>query len=326
MTHAQYPRPSRIGFGCASLGSRVSAKAGLAALNQAFDHGINWFDLAPSYGDGLAEEIFNHFSRGRRSEIYIVTKVGISPPRVNFFASALRPLAREILSYAPSLRDTVSKGRPRATRLVLTLESISESIERSLKRLGTDYIDVLALHDPEPCELESGDLHSALGSIVASGRVRAVGIAGSLDATISALRLGLPISHVQVANNPLQPQIDQLALAIEATGRKCYIVTHSSFGQKDSIRHIARLVESHPDLKTLLLRQYNLPLPHSIQAALVDYSLLTNHSGTVLFSMFSRKHLEFNLGRLNSRPIFDIGPLLEILRERSATSRDSDEQ
>ena len=58
---------SRIGFGCASLGSRIDSRSGLRALSDAFDRGVNWFDLAPSYGNGQAEAIFSQFLEGRRS-------------------------------------------------------------------------------------------------------------------------------------------------------------------------------------------------------------------------------------------------------------------
>jgi aryl-alcohol dehydrogenase-like predicted oxidoreductase len=52
---------SVLGFGCASLGSRIGARPGLLALEQAFDAGISWYDVAPSYGDGNAEAILGNF-------------------------------------------------------------------------------------------------------------------------------------------------------------------------------------------------------------------------------------------------------------------------
>lgn len=320
MSPERFSRSSRIGFGCASLGSRVGAKVGLAALNRAFDSGINWFDLAPSYGDGLAESIFSNFSRDRRPDIYISTKFGISPPQINVVTSALKPITRGIIKYTPSLRDAVAKVRPRAIKNHFTSDSIMEGIEQSLRRLHTDYVDVLALHDPSPQDLERDDLRIALKNILASGKARAIGIAGSLEAATSALRLDLPIDYVQVANNPLAPQVDPLAASMTAIGKKCHVITHSSF---DGIQHIARFIELDPEVKALMLRHYNLPFEHSIRAALVDYSLLTNHSGIVLFSMFSQKNLEFNLRRLNSTPRLDIKSAFEIWRAKIAIGRDS---
>ena len=48
---------SAVGFGCASLGSRVSEAQGLRALGLAFERGVTWYDVAPPYGDGEAEGI-----------------------------------------------------------------------------------------------------------------------------------------------------------------------------------------------------------------------------------------------------------------------------
>lgn len=57
---------SRLGFGAASLGSRVEAAAGRRALEAAFDAGVTWLDLAPVYGGGAAEDIAAPFVRAHR--------------------------------------------------------------------------------------------------------------------------------------------------------------------------------------------------------------------------------------------------------------------
>src|SRR5580704_10332980 len=72
---------SCLGFGCASLGSRISARAGLEALARAHEAGVTWFDLAPAYGAGEAEGILARFLAGRRERVSILTKVGLAPPR-----------------------------------------------------------------------------------------------------------------------------------------------------------------------------------------------------------------------------------------------------
>src|SRR5579872_3977893 len=99
-----FPGASRIGFGCASLGSRIGPNKGIGALARAFDAGVNWFDLAPSYGDGAAETIFAEFVRGRRHRIHICTKCGIEPVRPNRIARLLKPLARQAVGLAPASR------------------------------------------------------------------------------------------------------------------------------------------------------------------------------------------------------------------------------
>ena len=52
---------SRIGFGCASLGSRIGSREGINALERAYTAGVTWYDVAPSYGDGMAESIVGEF-------------------------------------------------------------------------------------------------------------------------------------------------------------------------------------------------------------------------------------------------------------------------
>ena len=60
---------SCLGFGCASLGSRVAAAEGARALAAAFEQGVDWLDLAPAYGRGAAETIAADFIRGRRDRL-----------------------------------------------------------------------------------------------------------------------------------------------------------------------------------------------------------------------------------------------------------------
>jgi len=71
---------SALGFGCASLGSRVGAAEGLRALETAFDAGVTWFDLAPVYGGGAAEAIAGPFLKANRDRVQIATKAGCCSP------------------------------------------------------------------------------------------------------------------------------------------------------------------------------------------------------------------------------------------------------
>jgi diketogulonate reductase-like aldo/keto reductase len=277
----------------------------LAALCRAFDSGVNWFDLAPSYGDGQAEEIFSTFSKSRRAEIHICTKCGIVAPPAGPVAAALRPMARILVARTPALRKVLTYGRPAATRVPLTGELITTSIDRSLQRLRTDYVDVLALHDPHSNDLAREDVRSAVEAVVASGRAKAVGIAGSLEAAETAVHLELPINHIQIANNPLQPHIRALARTLGSKWESIFITTHSAFGPSTFLRRLVAAVQSDPELEQMLRRiGYGPAMDNAIRAALIDYAVRTNPAGTVLFSMFTGENLAFNVGRakLSSRP------------------------
>src|SRR3989442_9857361 len=115
---------SAIGMGCASLGSRVGRRAGLKALARAYDAGITWFDVAPSYGDAEAETILGEFVRGRRDKVKICTKVGIRPARTPFAMRAAKPILRSAVDAVPMLRRYVTKARPTAAKLAITAEMI----------------------------------------------------------------------------------------------------------------------------------------------------------------------------------------------------------
>src|ERR1700682_5206493 len=142
-------RVSAIGFGCASLGSRVDGKTGTEALVRAFDAGVSWFDVAPSYGDGHAEVLLGRFLTGKRSQVSVCTKVGILPHRAPLASRVAKPVVRCMVGLFPQLRKHVAKLRPPAQRVGLTGSFIESSIAESLKRLQTDHVDVLGLHEPD---------------------------------------------------------------------------------------------------------------------------------------------------------------------------------
>src|SRR5262249_4695800 len=153
-----FPNASRLGFGCASLGSRIGRRDGLNSLARAYDLGVNWFDLAPSYGDGEAEVIFSRFVKGRRAGIHICTKCGIEAGRVGRLRRFAKPIAQSAVRALPRMRHVVSGGRQGASAVPLSAELIRESLNRSLQRLDTDHVEVYALHDPTTDDLAREDV------------------------------------------------------------------------------------------------------------------------------------------------------------------------
>jgi len=129
---------SAIGFGCASLGSRVDGKRGMAALARAYDAGVTWFDVAPSYGDGHAEVLLGKFLAGKRSHVAVCTKVGIVPGRVSLAIRIAKPVVQWAIVLRPELRKHVTSFRPPAQRVELTGPLIESSIVESLTRRARD--------------------------------------------------------------------------------------------------------------------------------------------------------------------------------------------
>jgi aryl-alcohol dehydrogenase-like predicted oxidoreductase len=219
---------SCLGFGCAALGSRIEARAGLRALEEAFEGGVTWFDLAPVYGAGQAEAIAAPFIAAHRGEVQVCTKVGLGLAAGAGLRRRLAPLARRALAMSDTLAAGLRRAAPRANaRLPLTPALLHGSLETSLRRLGTDHVTLYALHVPAAQDLARPEIRRALEDIVASGKARAVGVAGDAAATEVALGIGAPYG---TAHLPMPGTGAEAALAGRVRAAGWGQVTHSVFG------------------------------------------------------------------------------------------------
>ncbi|GAB2455762.1 aldo/keto reductase [Xylanimonas ulmi] len=143
---------SELGVGASTFG-----RSGMRAVEQdqvarivdrAIDLGVTYFDLAEGYGDrnGLSEELFARALGSRREKVVIGTKFG-------------RALAQDV---GPSYSLTGAR------------KYVIASVEQSLRRLGTDYIDLYQIHFPDP-HTPIEETLSALDTLVRDGKVRYVG-------------------------------------------------------------------------------------------------------------------------------------------------------
>lgn len=283
---------SVLGMGCASLGSRYGAGSGLRALEAAFARGITWFDVAPAYGAGEAEAILARFLRGRREQVAICTKVGLAAPTQGFARRMLLPLARPVVARLKGARGTVRQsGMTSNLKLPLTAALIEESIARSLARLGTDRVEVYALHDPTPEEIAQDEVLRALERVIARGQARFVAVAGERPAALAAAATGrFPI--VQTADDPLADPLDQVrAAAVAPLGT----ISHSVLGAGGTRARLAARLEASPDrLATAHAAGFAGPPGDAAARLLLARALAANGGGPVLASMFGRGNLAMN--------------------------------
>jgi Predicted oxidoreductases (related to aryl-alcohol dehydrogenases) len=141
---------SVVGLGCNNFGRRIDQAQTQAVVDAAIDCGITLFDTADVYGTpaGTSEEFLGAALRanGRRDEVLIATKFG------NDMGGANGP-------------DWNARGSRRY---------IIRAVEASLRRLGTDYIDLYQIHRPDPATPIAETL-SALDDLVRAGKVRYIG-------------------------------------------------------------------------------------------------------------------------------------------------------
>lgn len=151
---------SVVGLGCNNFGWRLDPAATVRVVHAAIDAGIDFFDTAELYGEGKSEEYLGRALRGRRDQVVIATKFGHK-------------------SGHPS-----RGGRP---------ENVRRAAEGSLKRLGTDHIDLYQLHSPDP-KVPVADTLGALDELVREGKVCEIGCsnfsADQLREGASAVRPG----------------------------------------------------------------------------------------------------------------------------------------
>ena len=180
---------SAVGFGCAGLFRIPQRSARRAVLDAVYDAGIRHFDVAPMYGLGLAEAELASFLRRRRADVTVTTKFGIDPTPlcrgVALFQKPLRAFLAERANVAEGLK-VAGRGPYSGPfgRLLYSSpgyhrQSAQVSLERSLRKLDTDYIDVFLLHDPVGDLITSApELIDYLDEQRRLGRIRCWGVTG----------------------------------------------------------------------------------------------------------------------------------------------------
>ncbi len=157
-----------VGVGCNNFGGRLDADATAQVVQAALDAGINFFDTADIYGGTKSEEFLGRALGNKRDEILIATKFGIK----------------------------LDDARPGGA----APDYIAQAVDDSLRRLGTDRIDLYQLHTPDK-NVPIADTLAALDKAVQAGKVREIGCsnfsAEQLREAESAAKTGARFVSVQ---------------------------------------------------------------------------------------------------------------------------------
>lgn len=181
---------TRLGFGCAPILGSVDAATADRAIGVALDEGIGHFDTAPSYGYGEGEAFLGRRLVRHRDRVTIATKFGIRARPLATLARPIKGLVRQMLKSRTSRRDPGGPApRVRANRVSsllherveLTGPAMRASLERSLRALRTDYVDILLLHEPDRGVSGGTDLRETACRMLEEGKIRAFGVATPFD-------------------------------------------------------------------------------------------------------------------------------------------------
>jgi predicted oxidoreductase len=214
---------SRIAYGCMGLGGSwdrtvpivdETRREAITAIRVALDEGINFFDHADIYRWGKSEEVFAAIWSEvphLREKIIVQSKCGIVMP----------------------------SARPESTvgQFDFSYEHITRSVEGSLKRLQTDYLDVLLLHRPDPL-VEPEEVARAFDDLYASGKVRHFGVSNhtaaqlrylkkSLNQPIVANQLEVSLLHTHLIDEGIVFNQDQPEHVLRGEGTLEYCRQHN---------------------------------------------------------------------------------------------------
>jgi L-galactose dehydrogenase len=262
-------RLSVVGYGTAPLGDMFGNSDEETALQSAYralDAGINFFDSSPFYGRGLAEERLGKVLRGRRHEIIVGTKAG---------------------RYGPEEFD-------------FSAERIRRGVEESLRLLGTDYVDILQLHDVEFVDLEGpiGEGYGELVQLRDAGMCRFIGMTGYPTAmtrrvmTECDLDVTLSYAHCTLLDACLTDEVLPLAQEREVGVINAAAVALGLLTEAGPPAHIAQVVGE--EICAVARRIVEVCRRHGANVSFLanQYSIQRSGCATTLIGTTKQRHLD----------------------------------
>ncbi len=185
---------SGLGMGCARLGSSLwqgrSDAAGRASVALAVDLGVSFFDTADVYGRGRSERLLGETLRGRRAAVVMATKCGLIRTPGTFVNAASAAWGDAKSRHGGLAAPAAASWRAVTAGRYYAAEYIKKAVVSSLRRLRTDYIDILLLHSP-PSEILIQDwLPELFHMLRERGEIRCWGVSARTDEdALSALEI-----------------------------------------------------------------------------------------------------------------------------------------
>jgi aryl-alcohol dehydrogenase-like predicted oxidoreductase len=220
-------RVSALGLGCSRLGSILgpSKTEATRLIYYALESGINFFDTADIYGQGESERILGNVLH--KSDAIIATKVGQRfPPAYGLISMLKKPLA-PLLRSSTSGSNMVRASRAKPLPLDFRPSYLNSAIEKSLRRLRRDALDIVFLHNPDAGDINVVDAIDSIAELKSKGRIKSIGVSTDSERVLLSVLADQRVDTIQC--RLLQsPEAGKALLA--ASDRGVAIIAREIFG------------------------------------------------------------------------------------------------
>ena len=309
----------RLGFGLSKLMRVPSRSDRRRLLDTVYDQGIRHFDVARMYGLGASERELGQFIRSKRTQVTVATKFGIEPTRATRYLSSLQSPVRWFFTRFPGLKVAAAETRqPLYRPKRFTPDSLRASLEMSLRQLGTDYVDILFLHEPMPDDHIDSELSDSLQDLQTQGKLRRFGMSSTANSlkTLIGQHPGLT-SVLQFDNDATGHQITRLSFPSHSS-----LLTFAPFSA--ALPVVRARCEQVPSVVENVAEQTGVDLrsPQEQIRLLLSYAFHANPQGMVVFASTNVHHIAAVTTHVRSELIGD-DTVRIILEELGLLRRDS---
>jgi len=195
---------SVLGLGCSCLGGNLQKgdrQQATKTLQAALDAGINFYDTADSYGQGQSERLLGQTFKAQRDRVIFATKAGYQLSSAGSILAKAKPLLKPLVRLLKARQGgSLDKARGSMLRQDFSKPYLVKSVEGSLRRLQTDYLDVFQLHSPPTEVLRQGDVFETLANLKQQGKIRYCGVSCETlaDAHLCFNYSGLSVLQVEI--------------------------------------------------------------------------------------------------------------------------------
>ena len=300
---------SEIGFGCARLGGIMSAgtdkQAPLNALREAFAAGITFFDTADMYTQGESETLLGKAFKSDRDKVVIASKGGYLLPTQRKLVASIKPLVRPLIKLLGLKRQNVASSVRGTLNQDFSPAYLEGAIEASLRRIGTDYLDLYEVHSPPAEVIRAGIFIETLEKLKRQGKIRYYGVACDTVAD-ALLALQYPgVSSVMFPFGLLDPE-GQEELFPLATSQGVGLIARGCFGGgllKESLTETELKTMDAKWPKIMAYRRLARANKRSVIESALQYSLSFPAISVHLLGMRTPAHIKENLSYYTASPL-----------------------